>query len=52
MYSLILGICLLIFGIDVCMMVSKSKFKTDTERDSADQEQIEYLIKWNQDRNK
>lgn len=52
MHSLILGICLLVLGIDVCMMVSKSIFKTDHERDCADQEQMEYLTEWNQDRNK
>lgn len=51
MYSLIVGICLLVSGIDVCMMVSKNIFKKDHERDQADQEQMEYLTKWNRDRN-
>lgn len=48
MYRLILGICLLVSGIDVCMMVSKKIFKSDRERDYSDQEQMEYLTEWNQ----
>lgn len=52
MYSLILGVCLLVSGIDVCMIVSKNIFKIDTEQDRADQEQMEYLTKWSWDRNK
>ncbi len=43
MWLLIAGLCLLVFGLDVCLMVSKKDFTTADERELADQEQMEYL---------
>lgn len=45
MYGLIIGLCLIISGLDVCLMVSKKKFATVSDREQADQEQMEYLKK-------
>lgn len=50
MYGLIIGLCLVIAGFDVCLMVSKSVLVTATEREKADQEQMEYLEKQNRKR--
>lgn len=47
MYGLIISLCFIIFGLDVCLMVSKKTFTTDSERELADQEQMEYLKKLN-----
>lgn len=45
MYGLIIGLFLLIFILDVCLMVSKKEFTTASEKKLADQEQMEYLMK-------
>lgn len=45
MYVLIVGLCILVFGLDVCLMVSKKEFTTADERELVDQEQMEYLTK-------
>lgn len=47
MYGLIGGLCLVIVWFDVCLMVSKSVLVTASEREKADQEQMECLEKQN-----
>ena len=50
MCVLIVGLCILVSGLDVCLMVSKKEFTTADERKLADQEQMEYLTKRSQER--
>lgn len=50
MYIFITSLCLVILGGDVCLILSKRKFTTTIENEFADQEQIEYLKNWNQER--
>ena len=50
MYIFITSLCLVILGGDVCLILSKRKFTTTIENELADQEQIEYLKNWNQER--
>lgn len=50
MYGLILGLCFVISLLDVCLLTSKKKFATNSERELADLEQMEYLEKWNRER--
>ena len=50
MYGLIIGLCLVISGLDICLMVSKKVFTTDSERELADQEQMEYFKRRDQER--
>lgn len=45
MYGLIGGLCFVIAWFDVCLMVSKSVLVTASEREKADQEQMECLKK-------
>lgn len=45
MYGLIGGLCFVIAWFDVCLMVSKSMLVTASEREKADQEQMECLKK-------
>lgn len=51
MYVLIVCLCILVFGLDVCLMVSKKEFTTADEREMADQEQMEYLTKRSLEKN-
>lgn len=46
MFGLIIGLGFIISGFDVCLMVSKKSFGTDSERELADQEQMNYLKEW------
>lgn len=50
MYIFTISLCLAILGGDVCLILSKRKFTTTIENELADQEQIEYLKNWNQER--
>lgn len=50
MYIFITSLCLVILGDDVCLILLKRKFTTTIENELADQEQIEYLKNWNQER--
>lgn len=50
MYGLIIGVSLVIFWLDVCLMASKKVLITDTEQEMADWEQMEYLEAWSRER--
>lgn len=50
MYGLILCLCFVISLLDVCLMTSKKTFATNSERELADLEQMEYLEKWSKKR--